>query len=246
MNVLIQLSAMVNEEVISYFEDAVVECVVRITKDIIKVSNKEQAENELEEILTTDVWNKLSDESKTYLVTAKVNFETMIEMENRDELDFSGVCLLLTKTMDEEISKRFYTRYAEYLQEQYPLPENVDKWPKDMLNKYKPEVIDKKYFTLGTVRFVIGKNKDGKVMNWKSYNRIRRYARDYLYKEGISKEEREEKLLEIVKCIEIIRIDYRNPSAHRNALDTVKAEACMDYMLGTYKKLKLILEDMRI
>ena len=138
---------MVNEEVISYFEDAVVECVVRITKDIIKVSNKEQAENELEEILTTDVWNKLSDESKTYLVTAKVNFETMIEMENRDELDFSGVCLLLTKTMDEEISKRFYTIYAEYLQEQYPLPENVDKWPKDMLNKYKPEVIDKKYFT---------------------------------------------------------------------------------------------------
>ena len=49
----------------------------------------------------------------------------------------------------------------------------------------------------------------------------------------------------MVKYVEKVREDYRNPSAHREKIDLVTAEACMDYMLETYKKLKEILEDMR-
>ena len=39
----------------------------------------------------------------------------MIKMENADNYDYSGVCLLVTKALEVEVAKRFFYSYKDYL-----------------------------------------------------------------------------------------------------------------------------------
>lgn len=74
---------------------------------------------------------------------------------------------------------------------------------------------------------------------------FKKFAKEELYLPMILYEECEQKIKNIVKYVEKVRVDYRNPAAHRHSLDAVSAEACMGYIIETYKKLKEILEDMK-
>ena len=46
--------------------------------------------------------------------------------------------------------------------------------------------------------------------------------------------------------IETVRLDYRNPSAHRKELDIVSARKCFDYMVDIQHMLKRMLEPMAV
>ncbi|SEP84622.1 Type III restriction enzyme, res subunit [Lachnospiraceae bacterium RM5] len=237
---------LINESVMAQFETAVAESVVRITRHVLTLENRDRYEDVLKELMSEDVWkNKLSDESRSYLITAKMNYESMLQMENIKELDFSGVCLLVTKALDVEMSRRLYTSYIDYLDGRYRRPGSIREWPGSMLNKEQSDVLEAKDFTLGSVRFVVGVDKEGNVKNRYVYSLFMDFAKDELYKQSINAFDRETKVKNMVSYVEKIRVDYRNPSAHRNTMDFVTAEACMDYMLETYKKMKEILEDMR-
>lgn len=236
----------INETVISQFETAVADSIVRITRRILTLENEDRYEDILKELVSKDVWdNKLSEASKSYLITAKMNYESMIQMENREELEFSGVCLLVTKALDVEIARRLYVLYLEYLEDRFPFPQKIEKWPKSMLDKEKTDILEAKDFTLGSVAYVVGVDKEGNIKNSYVYRLFTDYARQELYKSNLNESLREMKIKNIVKYVEKIREEYRNPSAHRERIDLITAEECMDYMLETYKKLKEILEDMR-
>ena len=236
----------INEAVISRFESAVAESVVRTTKHVLTLENRDRYVDILRELLSEDVWvNKISEESKTYLITAKMNYELMLQMENKKELDFSGVCLLVTKALDVEVARRLYNSYVNYLGRRFAVPRNISSWPNSMLDKTGTGILDEKDFTLGTVPFVVGIDKDGVIRNRYVFTRFKEFAKDELYKRSVTDADREKKITNMVRYVEKVRVDYRNPSAHRNSLDLVTAEACMDYMLETYKIIKEILEDMR-
>ncbi len=235
----------VNELAISQFETAVAESVVKCTKHVLTIENKDRYVDILKDLVSEKVWNeKLCDETKSYLITAKMNYEAMLGMENKEQLEYSGVCLLVTKALDVELAKRLYDRYIEYLDRLYPRPAQLSKWPVSMLNKDHLDVLEPQNFTLGTIMFVVGIDKEGTVKNNYVFRHFKEYAKKELYIQELSDADRETRIKNMVKYIEKIRNDYRNPSAHRNSMDFVTAEACMDYMLETYKKMKEILEDM--
>ena len=128
----------INERVISKFETEVSDIVNKITQKSISTQTKEYYESILKAYLKEDVWSKkLCEISRNNLITARMNYDAMMQMKDKEILDFSGVCLLLTKTLDIELSRRFYTNYVSWLMEKYPLSENIHKWPKVLLNKEK-------------------------------------------------------------------------------------------------------------
>ncbi|MBR3599586.1 MAG: hypothetical protein IKL53_06880, partial [Lachnospiraceae bacterium] len=173
--------------------------------------------------------------------TAKYSYESMMKSEDKDKMDFSGVCLLITKVLDIEIARRLYEQYGEYLDRNF----SKDAWPKSMLNDDRTELLDSKDFTLGTVMYVVGCDANGSIKSTYVYNKFKEFALEELYNSNLTVQEIEEQVKNIVKCVEKVRIDFRNPSAHRNSLNAISAEACMGYMIDTYKKLREILEDMR-
>lgn len=229
------------EATMAQFETAVAESVAKLTKKIITLENFERYEDILKSLLSEKVWKMLSDNSRNFLITAKMNYEAFARMESGANLDYSGVCLLVTKVLDIEITKRLYEKYGEYLQERYGL----ELWPKAMLNKQLTSMLEGKDFTLGTVAYVIGCNRNGVIKDESTFDMFKVFAKEELYVAEISNEQCEQKIKNIVKYVEKVRVDYRNPAAHRNSLNAISAEACMGYMIETYKKLKEILEDMK-
>ncbi len=236
----------INESIMSQYEKDVTECVEECSKNVITDENREIAAEELKNFLSENVWNnKLCDKTKSFLITSRINYKAMSDMENKSVLDYSGVCLLVTKALDVEIARRLYDEYCIYLERRFPRPRNLNRWPNSLLNNEHTDIIEPKDFTLGTVMYVVGIDNEGHVKNQYVYNRFKEFAKDELYNRGLSDNERENRIVNMVKCVEKIRNDYRNPSAHRNELNDVTAEECMDYVLKTYKKMKEILEDMR-
>lgn len=229
------------EATMAQFETAVAESVAKLTKKIITLENMERYEDILKSFLSEKVWNMLSDTSRNFLITAKMNYESFARMEDGENLDYSGVCLLVTKVLDIEITKRLYEKYVEYLQGHYVL----EAWPKAMLNKNLTSMIEAKDFTLGTVAYVIGCNKNDVIKDETAFCMFRVFAKEELYVPEISNAQCEQKIKNIVKYVEKVRVDYRNSAAHRHSLNAISAEACMGYMIETYKKLKEILEDMK-
>lgn len=73
------------ESTMAQFETAVAESVTKLTKKIITLENLERYEDILKSLLSEKVWNMLSDMSRN---------------------------LLITKVLDIEVSKRFYTWYS--------------------------------------------------------------------------------------------------------------------------------------
>lgn len=202
--------------------------------------NIERYSSLIAEKLTQEVWKKMSEESKTCLLTGKIAYQTMSNNDNNN-LDYSGVCILATKALDIEISKRFYMQYTTYLRNTLPL----EKWPRPLVGRDGKELSEDK-FTLGRVKYIVGINENGDIINQDSYQVFLQYARAELYSQSFSGTRIQEHLLKCVQCVEKVRESYRNPAAHRTSLTKITAKECYDYLVDTYKKLKEILEIMRI
>lgn len=185
--------------------------------------------------LSEAVWNKMCPESQSCLITGKIAFQSMLNVDNTS-LDFSGVCILASKALDLEVSKRFYQNYVSFLTSKYP----QSSWPNALLNK--GAVLSDDEFTLGSVKYVVGIDEKGEIRNSYVYRLFIKYAKSYLYRNCFSEDEIREHLRKTIESIENVRTKYRNPAAHRTPLNQVTAKECLDYLIDTYKKLKEILE----
>lgn len=236
-------------------ENAVAERILEITKSIMTISVKEQIEAELEADLTKEVWNKLTNEGKNFLVTAVSSYDMLIQYMKKNDLgekdvDFSGVCLLLSKALELELCIRVFTKYQRYIKKKFG--NRYDCWPKALLNKNNLP-IDKERFTLGSVRHIMGMNVNGspKMSRYgrplRDYYKFTEFAVSYnglynLRRHGPS---------EILEHLELvaqhtaeITKKYRNRAAHKEFITITEATECKEYMLEIKKSLKLILEKM--
>lgn len=94
----------------------------------------------------------MDEASQGFLISAKVIFNNLVTMKNA--IDYSGVCLLVSKDFVVEISKRFFRAYISYLAEHYPWKTNKEIYPTILLNRYgKP--MKSHQFALGNVSFVL-------------------------------------------------------------------------------------------
>ncbi len=207
-----------------------------------EASKKESYEIErikLEDSMGDDAWNKLSEKSKTFLITAKVLYNDLLRIKYI--ADYSGICILVTKALEEEIFKRFFIDFIDYLDEKYN--KDYSQYHTALLFK-DGTILYENRFTMGNIAFVLCfkenkydtpkkiKNNDEKLME---------YCKDHIFSNK-TEEDIRELLNEYAGYIEKIRKDYRNPSAHRNAIKKVNAKECLELVLDVEKLLKRMLE----
>lgn len=212
--------------------------------------NRERYEELCIEEFDSDNWHKLDDASQNFILTAKITFDSMKKIDVYNTMDYSGVCLLITKSLEVEIVKRFYTRYLTYLQEKYSSYSN---WPHSMLDKTGTRPLKDHEFTLGSVVSVCGLRRiyqndeliDIRRGNQAIFNKFIDYCQEVLFT-GLTRSQAESNILDDGKFIEKVRIDYRNPSAHRGNLNQITALECLNYVIDVQKKLKYFLSQMNV
>ena len=214
------------------------------------ISKKEVYENkrgDLIDSLEEEAWNKLSEKSQTYLVTSKVMFDDLEEIG--DISDFSGVCILVTKALELEMFNRFYTDFLEYLNGKYG--EDYLKYHSSLIhkkyNRYGEDeisILRDKNFSLGRVVYLLSPKKNYRRRDYK-IKHDEKVLLDFCKDRILSNQPKEEiinKLDNYANRIDEITTKYRNPSAHRNAIQKVNAEECFNLVLDVEKLLKKMLD----
>lgn len=218
------------------------ECVSRIVKTI-EISHEEQSyeleKNKLIASLGRSAWGKLDETSKTFLISAKVMFNNLIKLE--DSIDYSGVCLLITKALEVEINKRFCRQYLDYLYELYD--DNYLEYPTSLLGANgKPLALDK--FTMGSFAYILCcyvKKSDTASQLKKNKRLLINYASERIFS-SLQISEIETMLSSYANQIEDIRIRFRNPAAHTNKITRCDAENCFCLVLDVERLLKKMLD----
>lgn len=245
----------IKERALKKLQDTVAEEINTLTCNIITVSDNRYYEEYMIGALTEEVWNKLDDKSKSFLITAKSNYDMMTKMPDHDSFDYSGVCLLVTKALEVETTKRFFTEYKKYLSEKY---DSVSHWPRALRHRERGQntdtVIGDHDFTLGSVVPTIGyrRNYDesGNIIgysrgNYNEQQEFLNFATSNLFKPSLNRDAEQEIEMDC-QFIERVRLDYRNPSAHRGELTIVSAKNCIEYVIDVQHMLKEMLIAMKI
>ena len=231
------------EKLESSFQNEVSELLVTVTNNMMTLANRDSYEKVMIDQLGERVWKELlSTRSRTYLISAMMTFDSMNKLTDRDAVDYSGVCLQVTKVLDEEMAARFYTLYKRYLYKKYLL----DDWPQAMKTKYGDEPLPSNDFTIGSIAHVIGVGVRGRIYDSTAFEQVQGFAKDCLYKDGMSDQDIRDHLTKCVECAEKTRKDYRNPAAHREAMSYISAKECIDYLIEQTKMIKQILQDMKV
>ena len=229
------------ERIIHAFSE---ECAERIIGEIDTRGTNREYNTELQKLILSfgeEAWNKMEESSRTFLVSSKVIFNNLIGLQ--DIVDYSGVCLLVTKALEVEMGKRFCKNFLAYLKTKYPGKSNFVKFPTSLLDRYgKP--IKPKHFTLGTVAYVLCYLEANDITEEQSQNnkeKLVEYVREKLFV-GKTDDEIFELLNDYAESVEEVKNDYRNPSAHTNELRRVDAEQCFALVVDVEKLMKRMLD----
>lgn len=191
-----------------------------------------------------NVWDLLDENSKSFLISAKVTFGSMARTRKPDALDYSGVCLLVTKALELELFRVFFKEYIQYLRDKKI---QINEYPKELLDKTGTTIKADHLFSLGMVIHIWGLKygcKKSQILreNNPNYQLFLKYAQERLY--GGSDIEIANEILKNACFIERTRVDYRNPSAHTGHLTRVVCQECLDYIVDIEKQMKRMLENM--
>ncbi|MBE6665052.1 MAG: hypothetical protein E7603_02365 [Ruminococcaceae bacterium] len=195
-------------------------------------------ENILKESIDESTWNKLDESTKSYLITARYTFESMLKTDTSLSMDYSGVCLLITKTVELEASKRFFIGYQQYLQKRFR--DDYGKWPKVMLYTDRHRGITKptEIFTLGSFVNI------AKIDRYNISPIFLDYAKNILFT-GMPTEKVKQEIERNCNFIERLRVDFRNPAAHTGSFNRIKATQCFEYVIEIQKMLQKMLQNMK-
>lgn len=192
------------------------------------------------------IWNdgRIDDKTKKFIISAHILFESQKSYDNY--LDYSGVCILLTKAVEVELKNRFYFMFLEYLKENYPPETEIDKYPTSLVfvnpkKNYKKEILKQTRYTLGSVPVTLG-TRDYSSEKQKNKERLLEFAQARLMPSK-SKDEIEEILRVDGERVEYITSKFRNPSAHTNALNIDVAKECLDTLIDVERQLIKIISD---
>ena len=233
------------ERILKVFTDT---CVTRVTERIRSEYAHELYEDEKKKLIDSmceSAWNKLNSDARNFLVSSKVMYSKLVGIS--EIVDYSGVCLLVTKALELELGKRFCQNYIAYYKTTYPGKAGRENAPLPIINKYH-KYIRANDFSLGSFPFVVGckfaediseedkENIKEKILEYVKHSVLKTYSKSH------SDEDIFELLSDYVEDVERVRKDYRNPSAHTNALTRVSAKECFDLVLDVEKLLKRMLD----
>ena len=227
------------ERIIGTYIDECVENIMSYSQNFTENKNYQIERKKLIYSIGEEGWNKLSEKSKTFLITSKVMYNHLITMD--DIIDYSGICVLVTKAVEVEIHKRFFTNFLDYLYKKYG--SNYKKYHTALLYQNRKPLLSEK-FTMGNIAFVMCYTE-----NWndsdeqKTNNKLQliEYCKTSVFSK-YNEEEINKLLIKYATSIENIRKTYRNPSAHTNEIKRIDAEECFNLVLDIEKLLKQMLD----
>ena len=232
------------EEIEHIIHSYVDECAGRIVDELKhSYGQKEQEieENKLKTLLGDSAWNKLQESSKSFLISSRVMYNSLVGMKSK--IDYSGVCLLVTKALEVELSQRFYRGFVAFLKEKYPGKSKLKEWPLGLLDR-NGNSLAAEQFSMGNISEILCRWHDPRATEDQRKNN-REKLLDYAQEKIFTNESRKEigdLLLEYADEIEAIKKNYRNPSAHIGELTEVNAKDCFDIVLDVEKFLKRMLD----
>ena len=230
------------EEIDRIIEVHTTECIENILEYKNEISMDTQFRQEEVKLIKSfgqDTWNKLSSDSQTFLITAKFMYNRFLELD--EQIDYSGVCVLVTKSLEVEIFKRFFANFIAYLDEKYN--KDYSKYPTALLYQNEKPLRPER-FTMGNIAFVLCKKQrwnDTQEQNENNRERLLEYCRERVFSNNSTKEI-ERMLDSYASSIELIKVKYRNPSAHRNHVQRKTAKECFDLIVDVHKLLKEMLD----
>lgn len=227
------------ERIIESYIETCIDNIMQYSANFIENQNYQMEKTKLIYSIGENGWNKLSEKSKTFLITSKVMYNHLITMH--DIIDYSGICVLVTKALEVEIHKRFFSNFLDYLNRKYG--KDYTKYHTALLFKNRKPLLSEK-FTMGNFAFVMCY-----IENWndtdeqKANNKLKlmEYCKECVFS-NYSESEMEQLLTKYASSIEVIREKYRNPSAHTNEIKQVDAEECFNLVLDIEKLLKKMLD----
>ncbi len=195
--------------------------------------------------LTDKNWKKLSRQSQTWLTTSIITYKGIKKLNN--VVDYSGVCLLITKAIEIELRKRFYKGFSNYLNKHYE--KNYYEYHTSLLKnpphyKHNYRLRKNKDCDLGRITYILCYKKDEDITDEKIHqnnlDKLIEYSQPKYFKD-LNEKEVEDLLYTYGEYVDEIRREYRNPSAHTGALDKDKANDCFDYVCRKTEVLKKML-----
>lgn len=227
------------ERIMKAYMDECIENIMQYSINFTENQNFQIEKKKLIYSIGEEGWNKLCEKSKTFLITSKVMYNYLVTMD--DIIDYSGICVLVTKSLEVELHKRFFTEFLDYLNEKYEY--DYKKYHTALLYK-KNKPLFSETFTLGNIAYVLC-YKESKWDNdtQKDNNKLKlmEYCRNCLFSR-YNDDEIEELLTRFASAIEEIKDKYRNPSAHTNEIRRIDAEECFNLVLDIEKLLKKMLD----
>lgn len=229
------------EQAVTEFQDVISEMATELVCGNVGINIK-RYESILKEEFGNS-WKLLDEKSKSFLITAKVTFESIRFNDDEDNLDYSGVCLLVTKALEVELHKVFFKEYIEYLNQRKI---SIFRYPDVLLSDNKNNVKEDYLFNMGLIVPIMGLRRieDYNVTKGNDYcfRYYTKYAQDMLY-DSTENNTIKESLIN-ARFVEKVRRDYRNPSAHTGRLTKIICNECLDYIVDTEKQLKRMLQNM--
>lgn len=230
------------QEIEIIIEGYIDECAERLINETNILNNNKLYKIEKKKLINSlgrNAWNKLSENSKTFLISSKLMYNNLICMD--EKLDYSGVCILVTKALEVEINKRFCENFIKYLNDNYN--KNYSKYHTALLYKNK-EPLHLKKFTMGRIAFVMCYkfNKyDTEPQKINNKEKLIEYCKECVFSK-YDTYEIESMLHSYASSIEEIRTKYRNKSAHAGEIKQIDAENCFNLLIDIEKLLKKMLD----
>lgn len=163
----------------------------------IKEKNTESFRDEEEKLLKTkftdSLWNKLEDNSKDFLITGKVLYRML---NNSNKVDYSSICLLITKAVDNELHKYLFTNFYNYV------TKRGGHLPNFFYYSNSDDLIEDKDFTLGSVKYFCCQSNTGYSSSDKET--LHNYCQDKLFIHPLNKNETIKNLIFISNSAEKI------------------------------------------
>ena len=188
-------------------------------------------------------WAKTDEQSRIWIISALMAYGHLKDYDRM--VDFSGVCVQIGKACELELKKRIFTAYLEYLKKKYGsrLESQI---PHDLTTKTdggkRREILTEGQVTLGNMRYIMGLGNDGEIRNSYAWSEFEEYARQELLTDPADPLKT---MASQVPVIEKIKDDYRNPSAHSEAVTVVDAQECIEYVITVSHKLGILLDQYR-
>lgn len=235
------------DEIMWKFTKKQVEIIENCVKKTIATEDLNKQEQRLINSLKQENWDKLEENSKTFLTSSIITYYNIHDYE--DDIDYSGVCLLVTKALEIELCKRFYKGFSNYLNKKYG--KDYSKYHTALVGNYFKKN-SKNYrlkkprdCNLGRITHILCYAKDDRIkdeeIHQNNLNTIIEYSKLTYFKD-LSDEEIQDKLYTYGKYVDDIRRDYRNPAAHTGELNKTKAKECFNYVLKVKRVLWKMLD----